>query len=90
VAGMQQGRAMRMSISSRSRALSVALLSVARQAVAQTPPTGGAPPADLTQVVASPKGPGDAPKPNELSVNSTDAARPFQGWCRRVIAACAA
>jgi putative salt-induced outer membrane protein len=56
-------------------ALSVAALSFAAPARAQSPPTGnGAPPPDLAAAIALPKGPGDAPKPNDLSsVDTTDA-----------------
>jgi hypothetical protein len=58
-----------------SGALSAALFTLATPALAQTPPTGtGAPPADLTQTVVAPKGPGDGPKPNDTSADSTDAA----------------
>jgi hypothetical protein len=67
---------MRFSISSCWAAvIAAAVLGVATPALAQTTPTGnGAPPADLAPAITAPKGPGDGPKPNEISVDSTDAA----------------
>lgn len=67
---------MRLSISTSSAALTTALLTIATPVLAQTPPSGnGAPPADLTQAVVVPKGPGDGPKPNDdAPIDTTDAA----------------
>jgi hypothetical protein len=67
---------MRLSVSSRSAAFTTALLTLATPVLAQTPPSGnGAPPADLTQAVVAPKGPGDGPKPTDVArIDTTDAA----------------
>jgi putative salt-induced outer membrane protein len=66
---------MRLSVLSSSGAIAGALLTLATSVLAQTPPIGtGAPPTDLAATVTAPKGPGDGPKPYELSVDSTDAA----------------
>ncbi len=57
-------RAMRIPVARSSGALSIAMLTLAAPVAAQTAPVGnGAPPADLSQTVVAPKGPGDAPNP---------------------------